>query len=132
MIVNKGGDFVNERIEYLLKKANSLPDEPGVYLMKDSNEKIIYIGKAKILKNRVTSYFRKNSSHTDKVRKMVENVHDFDFITASSEFEALILENSLIKQNQPKYNILLKDDKGYSYIRIDGRDYPRKDPVESG
>ena len=116
---------MNERIEYLLKKANSLPDEPGVYLMKDSKEKIIYIGKAKILKNRVTSYFRKNSSHTDKVRKMVENVHDFDFITATSEFEALILENSLIKQNQPKYNILLKDDKGYSYIRIDGRDYPR-------
>ena len=89
---------MNERIEYLLKKANSLPDEPGVYLMKDSKEKIIYIGKAKILKNRVTSYFRKNSSHTDKVRKMVENVHDFDFITASSEFEALILENSLTGQ----------------------------------
>ena len=116
---------LNERIEYLLKKANSLPQEPGVYLMKDNKGKIIYIGKAKILKNRVTSYFRKNSSHTPKVRKMVENVYDFDFITVKSEFEALILENSLIKQNQPKYNILLKDDKGYSYIRISSGEYPR-------
>ena len=116
---------MNERIEYLLKKANSLPQEPGVYLMKDNKGKIIYIGKAKILKNRVTSYFRKNSSHTAKVRKMVENVYDFDFITVKSEFEALVLENSLIKQNQPKYNILLKDDKGYSYIRISGDVYPR-------
>lgn len=93
--------------------------------MKDAKGKIIYIGKAKILKNRVTSYFRKNSSHTNKVRKMVENVYDFDFITVKSEFEALILENSLIKQNQPKYNILLKDDKGYSYIRISSGDYPK-------
>ncbi len=99
-------------------KANNLPLKPGVYIMKDNTGKIIYIGKAKALKNRVTQYFGAGNQHTEKVRKMVENVYDFEYIICDSEFEALILENSLIKQNQPKYNILLKDDKGYFYIKI--------------
>lgn len=102
----------------LKQKANGLPLKPGVYIMKDQNGKIIYIGKAKALKNRVTQYFGAGNQHTPKVHKMVENVDDFEYIICDSEFEALILENSLIKQNQPKYNILLKDDKGYFYIKI--------------
>ena len=105
-------------LKQLKQKANNLPLEPGVYIMKDKSGKIIYIGKAKALKNRVTQYFGAGNQHTEKVRRMVENVDDFEYIICNSEFEALILENSLIKQNQPKYNILLKDDKGYFYIKI--------------
>ncbi len=108
----------NPRLYYLHEKAAKLPMTPGVYIMKDKSNKIIYIGKAKKLKNRVGQYFAFKSSHTPKVAKMVENVHDFDYILTDSEFEALVLECSLIKQNMPKYNILLKDDKGYSYIKI--------------
>ena len=106
------------RLSRLKKRANRLPLLPGVYIMKNKNEEIIYIGKAKALKNRVTQYFGGGSGHTAKVRKMVSNVDHFEYIVCDSEFEALILENSLIKQNQPKYNILLKDDKGYSYVKI--------------
>ncbi len=102
----------------LKQKANRLPQTPGVYIMKDKNGNIIYIGKAKSLKNRVTQYFGAGSTHTEKVRQMVNNVDAFEYVLCDSEFEALILENSLIKQNQPKYNILLKDDKGYHYIKI--------------
>lgn len=102
----------------LKQKANKLPLTPGVYIMKDSRGEIIYIGKAKALKNRVTQYFGTDANHNLKVRKMVMNVADFDYILCDSEFEALLLENSLIKQNQPKYNILLKDDKGYHYVKI--------------
>ncbi len=105
-------------LQELKLKANSLPLKPGVYIMRDKNDKIIYIGKAKALKNRVTQYFGMGNNHTEKVRHMVMNVDSFDYIICDSEFEALILENSLIKQNQPKYNILLKDDKGYFYIKI--------------
>lgn len=105
-------------LKELKQKANNLPLKPGVYIMKDDSGKIIYIGKAKALKNRVTQYFGAGNQHTEKVRRMVENVFDFEYILCDSEFEALILENSLIKQNQPKYNILLKDDKGYFYIKI--------------
>ena len=108
----------NPRLYYLHEKASKLPLTPGVYIMKDKSNKIIYIGKAKKLKNRVGQYFAFKSSHTPKVKKMVESVHDFDYILTDSEFEALVLECSLIKQNMPKYNILLKDDKGYSYIKI--------------
>lgn len=103
---------------YLKNKANSLPLTPGVYIMKDKHSTIIYVGKAKALKNRVTQYFGSNSNHSIKVKKMVENVADFEYILCDSEFEALMLENSLIKQHQPKYNILLKDDKGYHYVKI--------------
>lgn len=107
-----------EKLQELKKKANRLPLSPGVYIMKNKEGNIIYIGKAKALKNRVTQYFGAGNQHTEKVRRMVGNVNDFDYIICNSEFEALILENSLIKQHQPKYNILLKDDKGYSYIKI--------------
>ncbi len=99
--------------------------EPGVYIMHDKSGKVIYVGKAKKLKNRVTSYFRNVEKHLPKVYKMVEHVYDFEYIVTDSEFEALILECSLIKQYSPKYNILLKDDKGYSYIRISPGAYPK-------
>ena len=107
-----------KKLSELKTKANRLPQSPGVYIMKDKKDVIIYIGKAKALKNRVTQYFGSGNQHTEKVRRMVSNVDHFEYILCDSEFEALILENSLIKQNQPKYNILLKDDKGYSYIKI--------------
>ena len=93
--------------------------------MKNKELAIIYIGKAKNLKNRVTSYFRENPDHTPKVAAMVSHVYDYDFIVTDSEYEALLLECSLIKQHKPKYNILLKDDKGYHYIRISDEEYPR-------
>ena len=98
----------------------ALPKLPGVYIMRDKDRNIIYIGKAKALKNRVSQYFGSQQNHMEKVRRMVSNVDDFDYIITDSEFEALILECSLIKQNAPKYNILLKDDKGYSYIKVTG------------
>ncbi len=109
---------MDERLRRLKDKANKLPLTPGVYIMKDKDNKIIYIGKAKALKNRVSQYFGSQEKHLAKVRKMVSNVEDFDYILTDSEFEALVLECSLIKQNMPKYNILLKDDKGFSYIKI--------------
>ena len=102
----------------LREKAMKLPLSPGVYIMKNKSSEIIYIGKAKALKNRVSQYFGSHKNHSEKVVRMVGNVYDFDYILCSSEFEALVLECSLIKQHKPKYNILLKDDKGYSYIRI--------------
>lgn len=111
-------------IDELREKANRLPLLPGVYLMLDEKSEIIYIGKAKSLKNRVTSYFR--GDHLPKVAAMVEKVRDFDVIVAASEFEALVLENSLIKRHQPHYNILLRDDKTYPYIRLDIKsEYPK-------
>lgn len=116
---------MNERLPFLQQKTSKLTISPGVYLMKNKNNDIIYIGKAKNLKNRVSSYFRHNSSHTPKVIQMVENVFDYDFIVTDSEYEALILECSLIKQHKPKYNILLKDDKGYFYIKISKELYPK-------
>lgn len=109
----------------LRKKAMALPLQPGVYIMKNKDKKIIYIGKAKKLKNRVSSYFGSHSNHSLKVIRMVENADDFDYILCDSEFEALVLECSLIKQHQPKYNILLKDDKGYNYIKITKGDFPK-------
>lgn len=108
----------NKKLGILRQKAMKLPLTPGVYIMKNKEGKIIYIGKAKKLKNRVSQYFGSQNTHSTKVRKMVSNVDDFDYILTDSEFEALVLECSLIKQNMPKYNILLKDDKGYSYIKI--------------
>lgn len=109
---------MDERLKELRKKAMSLPLEPGVYIMKNEDLEIIYIGKAKKLKNRVSQYFGSQNNHSGKVRKMVSQVKCFDYIITDSEFEALILECSLIKQHQPKYNILLKDDKGFSYVRV--------------
>lgn len=114
---------MNSKMKILRKKAMSLPLLPGVYIMKNADGEIIYIGKAKALKNRVSQYFGSQNRHPIKVRKMVENVDRFDYIVTGSEFEALVLECSLIKQHSPKYNILLKDDKGYSYIRISEGEY---------
>lgn len=107
------------------KEVKKLPDMPGVYIMKDAQGEIIYIGKAKNLKNRVSSYFMNDSGHTEKVKKMVSNISKFDYIMTDSEFEALVLECSLIKKHQPKYNILLKDDKGFSYIKITKEKWPK-------
>lgn len=109
---------MNPRLPFLQQKTAALTTEPGVYIMKNKQEKILYIGKAKNLRNRVTSYFRDHPDHTPKTAAMVSQVHDYDFIVTGSEYEALVLECSLIKQHKPPYNILLKDDKGYHYIRI--------------
>ncbi|MBQ7415631.1 MAG: excinuclease ABC subunit UvrC [Oscillospiraceae bacterium] len=106
--------------------ALSLPFEPGVYIMRDKTDKVIYVGKAKKLKNRVSQYFQDTASHTPKTRLMVSKIDHFDVIVAASEFEALVLECSLIKRYLPKYNILLKDDKGYPYLRLNMKEeYPR-------
>lgn len=110
----------------LKEKAHALPLKPGVYIMQDAKNTVIYVGKAKALKNRVSQYFANLASHTEKTRAMVSSIDHFDVIVADSEFEALVLENSLIKRHQPHYNILLKDDKGYPYIRLDVKsEYPR-------
>ena len=115
---------MNPNLDTLREKANKLPLLPGVYLMLDSKSEIIYVGKAKKLKNRVSSYF--HGEHLPKVAAMVDRVADFNVIIANSEFEALVLENSLIKRHKPHYNILLKDDKGYPFIRVNMQDeYPR-------
>lgn len=116
---------MNCRLPELRAKTAKLTASPGVYLMKNQKNEIIYIGKAKNLKNRVTSYFRESADHTPKVASMVDHVYDYDFIVTDSEYEALVLECSLIKQHQPKYNILLKDDKGYSYLCFSDEPYPR-------
>ena len=127
---------MNSRLPYLREKTSKLTASPGVYIMKNREGGIIYIGKAKNLKKRVTSYFRENPDHTPKVAAMVSKVNDYDFIVTDSEFEALVLECSLIKQHKPRYNILLKDDKGYSYIRVSDEEYPRitteKNTAEKG
>ena len=118
---------VNEMtFDELKEKAHGLPLKPGVYIMQDAKNEVIYVGKAKALKNRVSQYFANLASHTEKTRAMVSQIDHFDVIIADSEFEALVLECSLIKRHQPKYNILLKDDKGYPYIRLSVRDpYPQ-------
>lgn len=111
--------------DQLKDKALGLPYEPGVYIMQDKADRVIYVGKAKKLKNRVSQYFQDTANHTPKTRLMVSKIDHFDYIVAASEFEALVLECSLIKRYQPKYNILLKDDKGYPYIRLDEKkEYP--------
>jgi len=113
-------------IEQLKEKALSLPYAPGVYLMRDRSDKVIYVGKAKKLKNRVSQYFQDTANHSPKTRTMVSKVDHFEVIVAASEFESLILECSLIKRYMPRYNILLKDDKGFPYVRLDMKEpYPQ-------
>ena len=103
-----------------------LPAEPGVYLMKDKFDNIIYVGKAKILKNRVRQYFQSSKNHSSKVKSMVKNIDKFEYIITDSELEALILECNLIKKYKPKYNVLLRDDKTYPYIKVTtNEDFPR-------
>ena len=123
----KGG--IRVTIEELKQKALSLTMQPGCYLMKNKQGEVIYVGKAKALKNRVVSYFRENAGHNEKTRKMVSQVWDFDYIVTGSEFEALVLECSLIKHYDPRYNILLKDDKGYHYIHVTDEEFPRIEAV---
>ncbi len=109
----------------LRTKASDLPWLPGVYLMMDATSQVIYVGKAKKLKNRVSQYFQLSANHSPKTRTMVANIDHFDTIVVSNEFEALVLENSLIKRHMPRYNILLKDDKGYPFVRMSQEPYPR-------
>lgn len=114
----------------LKEKSRTLPYAPGVYIMRDKADQVIYVGKAKKLKNRVSQYFQDTASHSPKTKIMVSKIHHFDVIVAASEFEALVLECSLIKRYKPKYNILLKDDKGYPYLRLNLKDiYPRLELV---
>ena len=115
----------NPRLAELRRKSMRLPLLPGVYIMRDAQNRIIYIGKAKALKNRVSQYFGSQEGHAEKVRRMVEHVDHFEYIITDTEYEALVLECSLIKLHKPKYNILLKDDKGYHYIKITAEEYPR-------
>ncbi|MCL2634823.1 MAG: excinuclease ABC subunit UvrC [Oscillospiraceae bacterium] len=109
----------------LKEKIAKLPLSPGVYLMKDKHGKIIYIGKAKQLKNRVSSYFNNSDTHSHKTEKLVENICDFDYIVTHKELDALVLESSLIKQHRPKYNVLLKDARGFNYVKITAGGFPR-------
>lgn len=115
---------VNPRREILLKKASELPLRPGVYIMKDARAKIIYVGKSKKLRNRVSQYFM-NSEKTAKNARMVSLVNDFDYILCDTEIEALALENTLIKKHSPRYNIKLKDARNYPYIKMTADEYPR-------
>ena len=110
-------------METIRKKLNLLPERPGVYLMKNAAGKIIYVGKAKILKNRVRSYF--TGSHDQKTQKLISEIADFEYILTSSEVEALLLECNLIKKYRPQYNIMLRDDKTYPYILITAEEHPR-------
>jgi excinuclease ABC subunit C len=113
-----------KRTEELLQKANNLPLCPGVYIMKDKNGKVIYVGKSRKLKNRVSQYFQ-NSKKNFKTARMVASAEDFDYVVSRTEIEALTLENTLIKQHSPKYNIKLKDAKSYPYIKVTDEEYPR-------
>lgn len=108
----------DERRAELLEKANKLPLRPGVYIMRDKNDKVIYVGKSRALKNRVSQYFHESAHHNEKTRRMVSNVFRFDYILTDTEIEALSLENGLIKQYTPKYNIRLKDSKTYPYLKL--------------
>ena len=110
-----------------------LPEEPGVYLMKNKNDKIIYVGKAVSLKNRVRQYFQSSKNHSSKVKSMVSNIASFEYIITDSELEALVLECNLIKEHRPKYNTMLKDDKTYPYIKVTvGEAFPRSEERRVG
>ena len=108
------------------EQLKTVPDHPGIYIMKDSDGQILYIGKSKSLKKRVSSYFQNFGKHPLRIQTMVTNVREFEYILTDSEMEALILEANLIKRHKPRFNVLLKDDKGYPYIKVTVQeDYPR-------
>src|SRR6478735_10250085 len=111
--------------DVLKEQVASLPDSPGVYRFYNEDEILIYVGKAKSLKKRVSSYFNKQSQYNRKTEKLVSEIDRIEYTLAPSEFDALLLENNLIKQNQPKYNILLKDDKTFPYLCIVKERFPR-------
>mgnify|MGYP001107231813 CR=1 FL=1 len=118
--------MVSNAPEHLQEKLDALPTKPGVYLMKDANGAILYVGKAVNLRARVRSYFHASAGHSPKVRRLVANIADLDFIVTASELEALILESNLIKRHKPKYNVRLKDDKRYPYIKVTWQEeFPR-------
>ena len=112
-----------ETLKHIKEKLSLLPNKPGCYLMKNKDGIIIYVGKAKKLKNRVSSYFR--GKHFGKTAKLVSEIVDFEYIVVGSETESLVLELNLIKENDPKYNILLRDDKSYPYIELTDEEVPR-------
>lgn len=118
--INLGGDIMTD---HLKEKLSLIPDQPGCYLMKDKNQTIIYVGKAKVLKNRVRSYF--SGSHNGKTQRLVNEIADFEYIVTSSDIEALLLEMNLIKKYDPKYNVMLKDDKSYPYLKVTSEEHPR-------
>ncbi|MGZ4032409.1 MAG: GIY-YIG nuclease family protein, partial [Tumebacillaceae bacterium] len=122
----KAGDTVEVR-EKIREKLKLLPDKPGVYLMKNEDDEVIYVGKAKVLKNRVRSYF--TGSHDGKTQLLVSNIADFEYIVTKTVVEALVLECNLIKEYKPHYNIMMRDDKSYPYIKITADEHPRLDYV---
>ena len=127
-IINRKMEEIKERLtkDQLREKANRLPLRPGVYIMRRKNGDVIYVGKSKALKNRVSQYFGASGDKRLKTEKMVQNVANFDTILTDTEMEALALENKLIKLYKPKYNILLKDSKSYPYIKVDmTKEYPK-------
>jgi len=113
----------------LVEKIRNLPTNPGVYIYKNDKGKIIYIGKAVNLRNRVRSYFQSGKYFDAKTKALINHIHDLEFIVTNTEAEALILEDTLIKENKPRYNILLRDDKSYPYIRITNEEFPRIFPT---
>ncbi|MGW8122473.1 excinuclease ABC subunit UvrC [Roseivirga echinicomitans] len=114
-----------EAIRFSTKEILKLPDNPGVYRYYNAEDTLIYVGKAKSLKKRVSSYFNKSAQHSRKTKRMVSEIVSIEIVLVNSEFDALLLENNLIKQNQPKYNILLKDDKTYPYLCVSNERFPR-------
>src|SRR5690606_21545695 len=113
-----------ERVKgHIRNKLAALPEEPGCYLMKDRDGQIIYVGKAKVLKNRVRSYF--TGSHDTKTQLLVSEIADFEYIVVKSNLESLILESNLIKKHRPRFNVKLRDDKSYPYIKITADRHPR-------
>lgn len=127
-----GYNRIMELTENLQKKIKNLPQNPGVYIMRDKDGKVIYVGKARVLKNRVSQYFRKEAQKYAKVAAMVSHIADFEYIITDTELEALILECNLIKKYRPYYNILLKDDKHFPYVRVDlSEAFPRVTVVRS-
>ena len=112
-------------MDLLKEKVKSLPDLPGVYIMKNEKGHVIYVGKAKSLRKRGSSYFLKTAGQSAKTVSLVSHISDIDYMVTSSEVEALILENNLIKKHRPKYNVILRDDKNYPYLRLSSEDYPR-------
>lgn len=126
IIIHSAPMSAEESMFNLKEELKNLPDDPGVYIMHDEDDTVIYVGKAKILKNRVRQYFQNSANHTPKVRAMVAKIAYFEYIVTDSEVEALVLECNLIKKYRPKYNILLKDDKHYPYIKVTiNQEYPR-------
>ena len=120
ILYNEGSDNLKN---YIKEKLSLVPNKPGCYQMKNKDGVIIYVGKAKKLKNRLSSYFR--GTHTGKTAKLVSEIVDFEYIVVSSETESLVLELNLIKKYDPKYNILLRDDKSYPYIELTNESIPR-------